>query len=403
MKYRMLTVSTAAIVVATAFGAAHAKSWCANPLWVHEWGVHAFGADGAPAAGTPTPGYFHTSAEATRPGVPVREMPPDSGIRDLPVVHFYSGGMRRDTIPVGVEVGFTFGAASAWFPAADTVRAATVANSPGSALARTELLAKRAARADDRRTWTGEAPALPPDPTRQLVWSRLDLAKRPGGMPAGLIPSWVQTARKIDGALWVNGSNETERFLFYEGRTVERVLLKLERAAGWRADRRAYTLTNTGAHTVHDVFVVHNEGDASYVVTAPAVPPGAHFEVVLEDHPVKDRDAATVTVLRERLVDPKSPSPPKGYDWTEGECVMGRDPAVPVERAAGYHLYRAEADLLLEVWKARFFAAPGTTIVYREDVAYLDQAMPMSLYTDMFNFVVLHRAGLAVWEHVVLP
>lgn len=25
---------------------AHARSWCANPLWVHEWGVHVFNAAG---------------------------------------------------------------------------------------------------------------------------------------------------------------------------------------------------------------------------------------------------------------------------------------------------------------------------------------------------------------------
>ena len=82
---------------------------------------------------------------------------------------------------------------------------------------------------------------------------------------------------------------------------------------------------------------------------------------------------------------------------------MERDPAVPVEHAAGYRLYRAEADLVVQTWGARFFDQPGTTVVYREDEAYLDQVMPLSVYTDMYNYVVLHRAGLALWEHVALP
>ena len=29
--------------------------------------------------------------------------------------------------------------------------------------------------------------------------------------------------------------------------------------------------------------------------------------------------------------------------------------------------------------------------------------MPMSVYTDMYNFVVLHRAGLAVQRGITLP
>ena len=82
---------------------------------------------------------------------------------------------------------------------------------------------------------------------------------------------------------------------------------------------------------------------------------------------------------------------------------MGRDPALPVEAAAGHRLYPGEVDTLLGAWGARLFDQPGTTVVYREDAAALDAAMPLAIYADMFHFVVLHRAGLALWEHVTLP
>jgi hypothetical protein len=57
----------------------------------------------------------------------------------------------------------------------------------------------------------------------------------------------------------------------------------------------------------------------------------------------------------------------------------------------------------LQVWGSALFDQPGTTIAYREDVSYLDQAMPLSLFTDMYHWVELHRAGLALWQGVVLP
>ncbi|PKN59543.1 MAG: hypothetical protein CVU56_00520 [Deltaproteobacteria bacterium HGW-Deltaproteobacteria-14] len=383
-------------------GQAHAKSWCAYPLWVHEWGVHAFDGGGAPAPGGPLPAHFHTRADAPRAITPVRELPIDSGDRDLPVIHFYAPTMRGASIPVGLEVGFTTGAASAWFPAVDELRPAAIANGPASAVARTQLLAQRAARAGDSATWRGEAPTMPADPTRQLVWSRLDLTPQPASPRAPTDAAWVKTARDI-GALWVNAGGESERFLFYEGKTVERVPLTLRRGDRWQPTKRQYVLSNTGAHPVHDVFVVHKDAGATYVFVAATIVAGASVAFVLDDHPARDVKAATVTALRDRLVDPAASTVPAQYQWDMDDCVMGRDPAVPTERAAGHHLYRAEADLLLDTWGERFFGQPGTTVVYREDGAYLDAVMPLSVYTDMFSFPVLHRAGLALWEHVSLP
>jgi hypothetical protein len=81
---------------------------------------------------------------------------------------------------------------------------------------------------------------------------------------------------------------------------------------------------------------------------------------------------------------------------------MQRNPAVPVDRAADHRLYAAEIDVVLDAWGARFFDAQGTTIVYREDIAQLDAAMPLSLYTDMQHHVQLRRLGLALVENLTL-
>jgi hypothetical protein len=77
---------------------------------------------------------------------------------------------------------------------------------------------------------------------------------------------------------------------------------------------------------------------------------------------------------------------------------MGRDPAIPVEAAEGHQLYQAEADIILDIWQERFFAQPGTVVLYREDIAYVDAQMPMSLFTDMFHFIKLRRSSLVLWE-----
>jgi hypothetical protein len=84
--------------------------------------------------------------------------------------------------------------------------------------------------------------------------------------------------------------------------------------------------------------------------------------------------------------------------WSRDDCVMMRDPAIPTTTAEGHRLYAHEVDAILDVWAGTFFGSPGTTIVYREDPAYLDRAMPLSIYTDMYNHVKLRRLGLAVWR-----
>jgi len=142
---------------------------------------------------------------------------------------------------------------------------------------------------------------------------------------------------------------------------------------------------------VHDVIVIA-DGRAW---TAPAVPPGATAGFLL-DRPL-DR-AALVRWLRERWIDPAGP--PVGWSWTAEDCVMMRDPAIPVEEAAGYRLYGPELDVLLSVWADRMLAADGARLVYREDPGALEARMPLSVYTDMRHYVELNRLGIVVVEGV---
>ena len=380
---------------------AQAKSWCAYPLWVHEWGVHVFGADGLPRTPAPLPPFFVTPATTARArGVPVpaRDLPIDGGEREIPVLQFYTADRREGVIPVGLEVGFTGGPATSWYPDVDLLRTAADANSPAAQAARVRLVVDRAARSPD-----GKNPAPTADPTRQLVWDRLELTTAPAHPAKPSAEPWIRAARAGD-ALWVNGARASERFVFYEAKTAEPLPLRLTRGPTWAPGRRHYVLANTGRQPLHDVFVVQRDGAHTYVFFAPMIPAGASAGFVLEDHGVDGRErAATYDHLRALLIDPAASAPPVSYRWDLDTCVMQRDPAIPVEAAEGHRLYAAEVDTLLGLWGKRFFERAGTTIVYREDIATLDLAMPLSVYTDMFHFVRLRRAGLALWEAPPLP
>ena len=378
---------------------AFAKSWCAVPIRAHEWGVHVISEKPTPTPKVALPTFFHHSPPQNLPGiVPVRSLPVDSGERDLPVVQFYAPKLYGE-VPIAVEVGFTEGEASAWFPQVDVRHAASLANSPEALAARGALLKARSQR-DPMKSGS----PLPEDPTRQLIWNHMTLTGDAPLNTPGVTPiSWVAQLRAID-ALWVNDDSESDRFLFYEGATAETPLLSLERGDTWAADRRHYILRNASAYPVHDVFIVHREGDEVMHFFAPQIPAGATAGFLLEA-PVSvkkfSRDAKKK--LRAALVDSATPTPPTEYDWSDGDCVMMRDPAIPVEVASNHRLFSAEVDAMIGVWGATFFEQVGTTIVYREDTRYLDHVMPLSIYTDMRHFIELRRAGLVVWEGVTLP
>ncbi|MEZ4240464.1 MAG: hypothetical protein R3F59_30785 [Myxococcota bacterium] len=338
----------------------------------------------APAEGTPLPSWFYRQAPADRPSdAPrVRDLPADSGIRDLPVIQAYA---PRDDVPLALEVGFGPDAASAWWPQVDRRVSAPDASSPLAVAGRGALLAARAA-----RTPMGPNPPLGPDPTKQLGWDALTLSRSPATLPKPAEVPWVQALRDVPGALWVDATGESDRFVFYEAQTHDRPDLVLERGETWSPSRPHLVLRNVSDWTVHDVVVIA-DGRAW---TAPAIPPGATAGFLL-DQPL-DRDAV-LRWLRARWTDPGGPP---GDDWMQGDCVMMRDPAVPTEVAADHRLYAAELDVLLGVWADRLLAADGARVVYREDEAALQARVPLAVYTDMRSHVALSRLGVAVIEGV---
>jgi hypothetical protein len=373
--------------------AAHAESWCATPLIAHEWGVQVFAGTGAhherPAVTLPA--YFHTRG----PVVPtqlarVADLPPDSGIRKLPLLHFYAPDTHADTIPLGLGVGFALGAAQAWFPQVDALRNADEANSAASQTMRAALQRARSLLAA-----TGPRPKLPDDLTRQLQWNNLTLSAQPAGTPSAAPDRWVGQARQLARALWVARGKEAERFVFYEAGTTEHVALQIKRGPSFSHASRQYVLENPTPDPVHDVVVVHREGAASFVAFAPLIAAKSSVTVVL----VASSLDATLDALRSRWIEPNTAAARGGVP----SCVMRRDPAIPIETASSHRLFAEEVDLLLATWAGELFEHPGTTIVYREDVGYLDKLMPLSLFTSMYHYVVLHRLGLAVWQNVVLP
>lgn len=341
-------------------GVASAESWCAYPLWVHEWGVQAFDDHGRRVLPVNLPTYFHTSAANRAPATPVRRLPADTGVRALPVLHFYSAGtMGSGDIPVGIEVGFTRGDASAWFPQVDRRQSSA----------------------------------------RELFWDRLTLSAQPSHARTSSNAPWVDALRDFDTALWVNNRSESERFVFYESDSRENVALRIRRGDTYASGRRHFVIENVLQHDVHDVFVTHREGNRSYVFYAPRIPARRSAGFVLEDHAVSNRQAATRDRLRTLLVDAAEPTPPRSYRWGGANgCVMSRDPAVPVETAEGHRLFQHEVDAIMQIWAGTFFDRPGTSVVYREDPDYLEAMMPLAIYTDMYNFVKLRRLGLAVWR-----
>lgn len=380
MRFRSLV----ALVLLLVPNVALADMWCAAPLIVHEWGVHVFRGDGQPATALPLPPWFHTTGPVAPRSTSVRALPPDSGIRTLPVLQFYAAGAR--SVPIGIEVGFTHGPASVWFPQVDTLVPFALASGAVAAQQRVALQVQRAQRLQRQRL--GEPVAA--DPTRQLVWDRLTLNAEPSRAALATDVGWVKELRAVD-ALWVESPSQSERFVFYEGETREVNPIRLARADDWDPKRRAYVVENTSAHPVHDLIITHRDG-ATLTGHVAFIAARSQARVVLAPAEAGALEAR----LRASLVTPKDL---QGVNI----CVSDRDPAQPFELASSHKLFAAEVDALVSAWRPRFFEQRGTTVLWREDLAALTEALPLSIYTDMFHYVLLSRASLKLWEGVTLP
>ena len=367
--------------------------WEPLPLVAHEWGVHVFDWQGnTPVAGE-LPAFMYSAAKLGTV-VPttqrVRDLPPDSGMRDKPLLYFYTPGEANPgaVIPVEVEVRFTAGQVTAWWPQVSTYSTPAQVASATSEDQRFELVWHHLA-------LTATAPTLPP---------------AGGDLPAD---HWVTRARQVD-SRYVSNGREADKFLFYEGRTTEKPVITLLPPQG-RGDAH-YHLLNVGAFPIYDVFAIYRDSRRGVVWTQylaelpplPSVParrprndlapmtalPLPEVAALPENHAP---DAATFAALtRARLLDVLT----AGEFFTAASGNWLRDPADFQPPTTAAQLFPAEARALEAIWRQDFFAAEGLTVLYREAPAYLDQAMPLRLYTDMYHFIKLSRCGLVLNQHV---
>lgn len=312
--------------------AARAESWCSEPIYAHEWGVMVFNGAGEGVSGLiPLPSWIEqrggTSGDLAHRKIltPVRALPPDNGTRDLPVLQFYAPRLWSEVVPIGVEVGFTQGVASAWFPPVNGLRSASEANSPGAQAAREKLLKARAAR--DPHGLGGDP--VPSDPTRQLIWEELTLRKIPTKLsPEPFEQPWVQTLRAIPDALSVSTAGQVEQFVFYEGRTAERPALNLTSSGAGGAC--ACEVENTGKHAAHDVFVIARDpSGAVRVGFVDTIQAGKHGSVTLDSLDPKTARATLDSRLVAALTSSGHNADGTPAPKIEPGCIMGRDPRHP--------------------------------------------------------------------------
>ncbi|MBV8782049.1 MAG: hypothetical protein JO353_11685, partial [Phycisphaerae bacterium] len=204
---------------------AKAALWQAEPIFVHEWGVEEFDWGKNSKIAAPLPSFVYT---AQAPGIAVspsgprtKDLEADSGFRAKPLLLFHADELRRrpTTIPVGVEVRFAQGHASAWWPQINVYRTPSQVDAAAP-------LDWHGWKSHNRGNGFGPMKRPVPDDQRfDLVWYNLILS--PGSsttqpMEGDSLPDrhWVKQARNVDSALISNGK-EHEKFLFYEGATHE--------------------------------------------------------------------------------------------------------------------------------------------------------------------------------------
>jgi hypothetical protein len=294
---------------------------------------------------------------------------------------------------VGIEMRFAYGHANAWWPQVTQFRTEGEVSKAGPP------------EGDGREA------------SMQLVWDRLTLHE---DVPAGqklrgeALPAdhWAKVAREVDAAYVSNGS-EVERYVFYEGKTREIPVIALLPAdpgmyflSGLpRAKEKEVAVVNIGKHPIHDVIAVYRDSAkgilwAGFIPMLPALPSGTSQVAALRipDFSMPrpdDKLALGADEFRRRTKDRLLENLTAGFHYQSGEIMM-RNPADPQGPTRLHQLYRKEAVALEQIWHEAFFESEGLTILYRESPAYLDEAMPLHIYTSMFWFVKLSRCGLVL-------
>ncbi len=451
------------ILLIASGGALFGAMWDPLPMTVHEWGVNTFDWEVDDRLVQELPDFLYTDQEPgkliAKPATPVRNLPADSGVRTKPILYLYTPGKYQLEKPpqVGVEMRFAFGHANAWWPQVNQYRSAAMTRSADAPdwsdwRARALLMYKEVMTGDGRNAdalarwdarlaaynkldqraqiaWLAnglrghDAPDFPVDERMQLVWDKLtlhDTVPEGQALPGKDLPEdhWVNIARQVDAAYVSNGS-ETERYVFYEGKTREQpaiAILPASPGANWwsrdPAGDREVAVVNVSRYPIYDVMAVYRDRDKDILWTGsipmlPALPrqqsqvdqvmalrvpnfdqPGADDEIKLDPATFAHR-------TRERLIENLT----AGYHYDYGNVTM-RDPADPQPPTRMHQLFNKEAVALERIWHDDFFASEGLTVLYRESPAYLDEAMPLNIYTSMYWYVKLSRCGLVLNRNI---
>lgn len=274
-----------------------------------------------------------------------------------------------------------------------------------------------------RMRWLQKEP-FPEDERMQLVWEKLAVTAE---IPDGLsllgkdLPDdhWLKVAREVD-AGYVSNGKEAERYVFYEGKTREVPAIallpangmfnRLSFSRGGKELPKDVAVVNVGKYPIYDVIAVYRDSKkgirwTGHVSMLPALPDrrdytqgeavtalripdfsqareGTNFKMGQEEF-----DRRTRTRLLEELT--------AGFQFHSGDVMM-RDPADPQPPTRQHQLYMKEAVALEKIWHKDFFEGEGLTVLYRESPAYLDEAMPLNIFTSMYWYVKLSRCGLVL-------
>ena len=459
-RFRNLVLGTVAVfgsMTGSGFG-----NWDAAPLDVHEWGVNTFDWNTGKPLVQELPDYLYTDKRPGElfptPAKRVRDLPPDSGVRTKPILYFYPGkpfgrGTSNVQAKVGIEMRFAYGYANAWWPQVNQYRTEEVSqkaeapdweswkkaalaalkkrflgnNKDGKAAERweKELDEYRKLNSGDQiqrltqgRAWERPPMKFPEDERMQLVWEELTLhEEKPAdqALPGADLPAdhWAKIARDVDAA-YVSNGKETERYVFYEGKTSEVPAIALIPAEGGARfhdyGRRPKTvkevsLVNVGKHSIYDVIAIYQDREKGILWSGymPVMPPREVAMRIPDFKNPLESDNLTLSpeefrrMTTERMIENLTSGTPVVM-----HNVMGRDPADAQGPTQRHQLFHKEAVGLERIWHDDFFEGEGFTVVYRESPAYLDEAMPLNIFTSMHWHIRLSRCGLVLNRNIPL-
>ena len=454
-RLKILSFALVGAMTGAAFG-----NWDAAPIDVHEWGVNTFDWDPDEALVQELPDYFYTHNRPgemiAAPGQRVRDLPADSGIRTKPLLYFYVPeriGRGATEAQVGIEMRFAEGYANAWWPQVTRYRTEEESlqagppdieawkakamedrrksllenNEDGKARERMEedLAVYHALNNEEQiqrllgiRAWELGA-SFPEDQRMQLAWEHLTLHSE---LPENLaLPGadlkddhWVKIARDVDAA-YVSNGKEVERYVFYEGKTSEEPAIALLPADGgtrrspfgnWRGgERKEVSIVNVGKHPIYDVIAVYRNREKGILWTGylPVMDPRVVALRVPDFEKPREEDELKISAeeFRRRTTDRLVENLTAGTPIVSGNVMM-RDPARAQGPTQRHQLFQKEARGMERIWHDDFFQAEGLTVIYRESPAYLDEAMPLNIFTSMYWYIRLTRCGLVLNRNLPL-